>query len=125
MLDANVYHFAAMLKKFIPKLLARSNKSGVIITSSIASFTPLANNSVYHASKTFELAICRAFQSELGSNSKIEMLIACPSYVETALLTDGCKAPSHFIVTTSGTVDATLKCVGQDKETFGALIHEI
>jgi short-subunit dehydrogenase len=54
MLDANVYHFAAMLKKFIPNLLARSNKSGVIITSSVASLTPLANNSTYHASKKFE-----------------------------------------------------------------------
>ena len=54
MLDANVYHFVAMLKKFLPSLELRNRNSGVIVTASLATKTPLPNNAAYHASKVIE-----------------------------------------------------------------------
>lgn len=123
MCDANVYHFAAMLKKFIPVLDRRIKKSGLIITSSIAALTPLANNAVYNSTKVFESNLCKAIQEEL-CNSKVDLLLTEPSYVRTALL-EKCRAPSVFVATTSQTVKASLNCLGHDKQTHGALIHEL
>ena len=125
MLDANVYHFAAMLKKFLPSLNLRNHASGVIVTASLATLTPLANNATYHSTKVFESHLCYALQNELRSTkSKIDVLVANPSFVRTELL-GNVKAPSLFVVGPSHTVKSTLFCLGKDDRTFGSLVHEI
>lgn len=65
MLDANVYHAAAMLNKFIKVLEARESKSAMILTASLACLTPLTNNAVYHATKVFGSHLCEGIQTEL------------------------------------------------------------
>lgn len=125
MLDANVYHFAAMLKKFLPQLCQRNRASGVIVTASLATLTPLANNAPYHASKVFESYLCYAIQNELKRiKSKVELLVANPSFVRTELLGD-VKAPSLFVVGPADTCKSTLACLGHDERTYGSFIHEI
>ena len=125
MMDANVYHFAAMLKKFLGHLNKRPGQTGVIIEASVATLTPLANNSTYHASKTFEFYLCKAIQSELSSiGSRVEVLIACPSFVYTTLL-GSLKPPPLTSVLPCHTVKDTLKCIGYDKMTFGCISHEL
>lgn len=56
--------------------------------------------------------------------SKVDVLVANPSFVRTELLGD-VKAPSLFVVGPADTVKSTLKCLGHDLRTFGSLVHEI
>lgn len=128
MLDANVYHFAAMLKKFIPVLISNDMKQcGIIITASLATLTPLANNAAYHASKVFESHMGEAIQFELIEDikTKIHMHIACPSFVRTELLGDA-KVPSAFTETSTAVVKSIIECFELgDLSTFGTFLHEV
>lgn len=55
MLDANIYHVAAFIKKFLPDLLNRKDKTpfGLIAVSSDIGLCPAPNNAVYAATKVF------------------------------------------------------------------------
>lgn len=54
MLDANVYHVAAIIKKFLPQLVQRKGKRfGIITVSSAVGYTPCPYNTTYAATKSF------------------------------------------------------------------------
>jgi hypothetical protein len=60
----------------------------------------------------------------IDMQSKVEILVACPSFVRTHLLED-VKAPEFFVATPKEAVKAILSSVGQDLSTFGTLKHEL
>lgn len=54
MLDANVYHVGAFVKKFLPALTSRTGKRfGLITVSSAIGYCPSPNNTTYAATKAF------------------------------------------------------------------------
>ena len=53
MLDTNVYHVAAFVKKFLPGLIARDKKFGLVTVSSVIGYIPSPMNITYAATKAF------------------------------------------------------------------------
>ena len=54
MIDCNVYHYCAFIKKFLPELLERSDettKSGLIVVSSGTGYVSCPNMLTYAATK--------------------------------------------------------------------------
>jgi uncharacterized protein len=52
MIDCNVYHVSALLKKFVPQLVARDHKAGLITVSSGMGYTPAPGAVTYAATKS-------------------------------------------------------------------------
>lgn len=67
LLDVNMYHPTAVLKKFIPELSKRRDdvKSGIIFVSSVQEYVAMPAAAAYAASKAFVGYLARAVSVEL------------------------------------------------------------
>ena len=66
MMDVNMYHPTALLKKFLPGLKQREKQSGVIFVSSVQGFAVVPACTVYSASKAYIANLALAVQAELA-----------------------------------------------------------
>jgi all-trans-retinol dehydrogenase (NAD+) len=93
LIEINVCGQIAVLKAFLPAMVARD--SGHIITmASAGSFMPAARQVSYCASKAADLQLADSLRAELRSAGKkgVRFTSMCPSYVNTTLVT-GIKPP--------------------------------
>ena len=70
MMDINMYHPTAMLKKFLPELSERKGQSGIVIVSSTAANVAAPALAVYAASKAYLSTLCLAIDGELASSDR-------------------------------------------------------
>ncbi|MFW6113782.1 MAG: SDR family NAD(P)-dependent oxidoreductase, partial [Actinomycetota bacterium] len=93
LIEVNVSGQIAVLKAFLPGMIARD--SGHVITmASAGSFMPAPRQASYCASKAADLHLVDTLRAELRSAGKkgIRFTSMCPSYVNTTLVT-GIKPP--------------------------------
>ena len=62
MLDCNVYQYAAFLNLFMPQLIARGKKFGVITNSSLSGNAINPYNTTYSATKAFVNQLTKGIQ---------------------------------------------------------------
>jgi len=98
MLDVNVYHFTVMLKTFLPNLLARKHRTGVIIVSSMNDRIVVPVNITYGAAKVASSYLGCALQQELKHFTNLDMMVVTPSYASTAFNKNE-KLPSALTLT--------------------------
>jgi short-subunit dehydrogenase len=60
-----MYHYAVFLKKFLPRLLEREAKSGIIAISSLSSYFSCPGGITYAATKTFVSHLVQSLNIEL------------------------------------------------------------
>jgi short-subunit dehydrogenase len=82
-LDCNVYHVVSLLKKFLPGLVSRTNRSGLVVVSSIAGYAPIPGVVDYAASKAFLNHLLYAVENEVSSKhwNKVDILTSTPGVV--------------------------------------------
>lgn len=93
LIEVNVIGQIAVLKAFLPGMVARD--SGHVITmASAGSFMPCPLQASYCASKAADLLLADTLRAELRSAGKrgVRFTSMCPSYVNTSLVT-GIKPP--------------------------------
>ena len=101
MLDVNIYHVGTVTKLFYQRLLDRTlNKpgihSGIVTVSSVASESPLAYNSLYHATKAWVTYMSEGLKLELERadmpwGKMVDVMCLKPACTMSNLV------PAHFI----------------------------
>ena len=126
MLDANSYQVGAFINAFLPRFEKRQSKSGMIVVSSLAGTFVQPGNFCYSASKAFGRYLCSAVNEELKNKpgpKKVDLLCMYPSFVKTKMIKH-LATPANAI-TVEKSVETGLRDLGQEDETYGALIHEV
>ena len=102
LMDVNMYHPTAMLKKFLPLLQNREEKSGIIVVSSVAGDSPIPALTTYSASKAYLSYLSAAVDQEIQADekSKIDMQVLCPYFVATDMVSD-VSIPLSFLTVAS------------------------
>jgi short-subunit dehydrogenase len=70
LMDVNMYHPTAMLKKFLPKLSKREKQSGIIFVSSLTGLICIPAGSSYSASKAYINYLALAVDYELTATGR-------------------------------------------------------
>ena len=70
LIDVNMYHPTAMLKKFLPKLSKRDKQSGIIFVSSLTGLICIPAGSSYSASKAYINYLAIAVDYELTASGR-------------------------------------------------------
>ena len=111
-----------LLKKtFIPKLLARKNKTAIINISSSASHRPLPYMGLYSATKVFDDYFSRALSLEY--DGKVDVLSLRPSFVRTPLV--AAAGDSKWHINTDEFVISGLKKLGRCHSAIGHWRHQL
>jgi len=135
LLDVNMYHPTAVLKKFLPELSKRKDvKSGIIFVSSVQEYVAMPAAAAYAASKAFVGYLARAVSVELENTDReqIDTQVLCPNFVDTGML-DGVPIPLASLqkASPSSVVAASLRQLGHTRlpgecpATSGTAMHEI
>ena len=83
-------------------------------------------NLVYSASKAVGRYLCQSTNAELkidGQKDDIDVLCMYPSFVKTQMISH--LATPVNAITVESCVKSGLRDLGQEEETYGALIHEV
>ena len=114
-----------MLKKFLPLLQKREDKSGIIVVSSVAGDSPIPALTTYSASKAYLSYLSAAVDQEIQAEekSKIDMQVLCPYFVATDMVSD-VSIPLSFLTVASAesVVKSSLRQLGQ-KRGFGEPVY--
>jgi short-subunit dehydrogenase len=84
MVAVNAVHPAYLAKVMIDKLLARKEKSAMIVTASVAGLRSMAGNTIYGCTKTFATFLGEGLSFEY--KGKIDFLAWQPGYVHTKMV---------------------------------------
>jgi short-subunit dehydrogenase len=105
----NGTHVVFLMKALLPQLEARSARTAVVITSSIASFFGFPTSAIYSATKALERLLGEALHYELMH--KLDVLVYTPGFTRTKLLDERFRVDNPPL-----TIDAELsvQCMHRD-----------
>jgi short-subunit dehydrogenase len=81
MIALNCSSYATLARRFLPRMIGRG-RGGVIMVSSVLGYFPGPWNSVYTATKAFDLALGESLRQELDGTG-IDLLNLCPGMTAT------------------------------------------
>ncbi|MBI9075116.1 MAG: SDR family NAD(P)-dependent oxidoreductase [Desulfatibacillum sp.] len=87
-LGVNLWGVIYMLHHFVPKMIERQQGGGILITSSIAGFSPLPGMSPYCTSKYALMGLSESLRAELGAHN-IGVSALCPGFINTNIVKNG------------------------------------
>ena len=99
MISLNCVAIVLLTKTFIPKLLARKNKSAIINISSSAFYRPFPYMALYSATKIFDDYFSRALSLEY--DGKVDVLSLRPSFVRAPLADASASGDSRWHINTN------------------------
>jgi short-subunit dehydrogenase len=105
----NGLHVVFLTKSLLPQLEARSKRTAIVITSSIASFVGLPRAAIYSATKAMERLFGEALHYEL--QHKMDVMVYTPGFVKTKLLVEAQKGRNPPL-----TIDADLSVAGMHRD---------
>jgi 17beta-estradiol 17-dehydrogenase / very-long-chain 3-oxoacyl-CoA reductase len=117
----NAIHPVYLLKVLLNQLLARKQRSGIIITSSGVGSFPAAGMITYSASKAFASFLGQGLNYELKDSIDV-MSFECGE-TGTKLLRR--RADNYRILSPQQVTKASVRDLGREKLTYGALAHEL
>lgn len=114
MLDCNVYQYAAFLNLFMPQMIARGKKFGVITNSSLSGNATNPYNTTYSATKAFVNQLTKGIQQENKFND-YDVLLLTPGLTLTRMprgldFMKSADSPAKC-------AEGALRDLGQDNET--------
>ena len=118
-INVNCAAHTLISRVFLPRMLGRQEKSGIINVASLLGKYPLGYASVYSASKAYHRALSLSLQEEV--RGKVDVLSLCPGKVNTKLV--GRPGERFDTVSPQEVVRCTLRQLGHTTETSGAFPH--
>lgn len=122
-INVNSLHPVYLNKALLPRMLQRSQKSGIINVSSVAHLTPVPGLALYDASKVFINYFTQAVAFELKADgTNIDMMEYSPSlvYTKLSLLRGG-----FFAISAEEAACQSLDDLGNTTYTNGPLKHAV
>jgi short-subunit dehydrogenase len=104
---------------FLPIMLARESKSGIINVASVLGKYPLGYSAAYSASKAYHRALSLTLQEEV--RGKVDILSLCPGKVNTKLV--GRPGERFDTASPDEVVRCALRQLGHTTEAAGAFPH--
>ena len=88
LMDVNMYHPTAMLKKFLPRLKKREKQCGIVVVSSTAGSVALPGLATYAASKSYVSYLATAVEAETKAEgtTNVDFQILAPMFVATQMI---------------------------------------
>lgn len=123
-LDVNVTQVVNMTSLFLPKLLARKARSGLVnVSSMIAYFEGMAGDAIYCASKAHVNIFTHSIAKELEGKN-IDVYSFTPGMASTNLWQDQSKR-NPLGITAKSVVTAGLRDLGYETESSGHWNHDL
>lgn len=117
----NMVSLQYLTREFIPRLMQRKSRSGIINVSSTGGMTPLPKFSYYGATKAYVRSLSLALREEVMQN--IDVLVCSPGYVETKMIKN--MTYKMNVTTAENTIQDTIKSLGVYEECHGGILHTV
>lgn len=117
----NAIQPAYTAKVLIDQLLARKQRSAIVVTASVAGIRPIAGSLIYCCTKTFATFLGDGLSHEV--KDKIDCLAWQPAYVSTKMV--GNKKQSATVLSVTDAVKCMHNQLGFESRSFGNHIHAI
>ena len=121
LININCAAHTFLTRFFLPNLLNRPQKSGIINVASVLGKYPLGYSTVYSASKAYHRAFSLSLQEEV--RGKVDVLALCPGKVNTKMV--GRPGERFDTVSAEEVVRSALHELGRTPESSGAFAHHL
>ena len=122
-MNINALHVYYLMKIFSEKMLKRTKRSALIVTSSMAGLYPFPSVVAYSAQKSFVTFLARGMALEMGKN--IDVLSFNPAEVATKLIFRDESQASGATVTVAHAVKCCFRDCGHEDVTIGTFAHAV
>lgn len=116
-----IYLAKAMIKQLVDRFDNKKKKSGIVITSSIASIKSVAGITTYNATKSFDAFMAEGLNYEL--KGKVDVIAYKPAGVATKMIKED--KPSLFTIMPDKAANKCFRDLGIKADTNGSFAHEI
>lgn len=117
----NIIPQTILTRRLIPRMLQRSQRSGIINMSSYAAVVPSPPASIYSGTKSYNDFFSRAIEKDI--RYKIDVVSMRPVFVATPSL--GSTPASLYVIKSEDCAKSALKKLGKTSYSYGHWKHEI